>query len=244
MAIIKPENYRGEFPYWWEIHRVLEDRFNNISKVTISLYSSPEAYQQNRVDNILYEIALDVPGLSLSNSAITNWAVANHPRFKDGTDTDDSYILSTYKSTVWLDDPNLDTHTGLKRSLEVIWYKPYLNASMMVMMIRVHFYDNIQVNNPNFVPKYDEDGITLLNPQDQYITQSAAEYNPILDRDFAWIVDDFYNVPIEMTGGATIGEFTFFKSLKLQGLTDEQVLTQGLQYGLAQGYVDKRLYGN
>lgn len=64
--------------------------------------------------------------------------------------------------------------------------------------------------------------------------------DPSLTKDITWIVDDFNNIP-----NTTIGECTYFNSMRLNNnLTDEEVITAGIQYGDQSGYVDKRLYGN
>jgi hypothetical protein len=234
MAIVKSESFKGAFPHWWEIQKVEKLDFHNTSLATFSLFHSYEAYKQDALGNILYDVAVQVPGINLSNEYITAWVVANSPRFKNGIDTGTSQYVTIEQSSVFIHDPNLDPKNGLKRSIEGIYYTEYLNVNMIVLSLRVHYYPKIQVPNPDFVPTYDENDV-LLNPEQQFVEQFATDYDPKLDRNIPLVVDNFY----EYADG--VGELDFFKTLRSQGQTTEQILSLGIMYGLQKGYIDRHL---
>lgn len=249
MAIIKTEYHKGSFPYWWVVRNVEEDRFNSKSRVTLSLYHSAEAYMLSKVDNILYEVAVDVPNIGLSNDEITAWVVSNNQRFKTGTDTGSNFEISITQSPVFVIDPNKDPVNGLNRAIEAVYYTKSLNSKMLLLVMEVHFYPNIQAPNPDFEEQFEERNIVdgegnvigtenvLINEHERFITVSADNYDPALDRHIAWEVDNFYQV------AEGVGELDYFNSLITQGMTIEEVLVIGIGYGLQKGYVNKHLYG-
>lgn len=224
MAIIKPEDYKGSSPYWWEVRKVDEDRFNNISRVTLSLYHSIEAFTKNKVNNILYEVAADVPGVGLTNDQITTWLVTNHDRFKSGTDVDGQYSVNTHVSPVLVEDSNPDPINGMKRTIEGIFYTAYLNADFVLYTLRAHFYPTIQIPDPE--------------NEGQFISHISDTYDSSLDKDFAWVVDNYDK--FQDTG---IGTLDYFKAMRGNGMTDNEILTSGIQFGLQTGLINKRLYG-
>ena len=236
MAIIKPVNYKGLYPYWWEVSKVEEDRVNDTSRVTLSLYASSESCLQDKANNKIYDVAVDLQGTMLSNESICEQAITKD-RFIDGVDAG-VYNTNTFTSPVWVNDLNPDPKNGLKRAIEGLYYTTYLNAMILVLVMRVHFYPNIQVPNPEFVEELDEEN-NITNESERYLTISSDVCDPKLDKDVAWVVDDFYEV------APGVGELTYFKSVQANnGLTDEQTITQGIGYGLSKGYIYKRLYGN
>lgn len=228
MAIIKPENYKGAFPYWWEVRKVDEDRYNGFSKVTLSIYHSVEAHKLDKFNNILYEVAEEVPGIGLTNEQITEYLVSNTNRFKSGTNVGSNYNLDFFTSKVFVVDDNLDPINGLKRAIECISYTMYLNSNFLIIMLRVHFYPNIIVN----IPDPDNEGEFIYN------TQISENYDIALDREIAWVID---NSQIYENSG--IGQFDYFLNLRKLGLSDEEIIVQGIKYGLQLGSVNKRLYG-
>jgi hypothetical protein len=268
MAIIKPEYWKGMYPYWWEVTKTEEDRLNNKTKVTLSLYFSSETFQQdnsiNKTNNKVYDIAVDIDGTLLKNDEITSQIVRLSDRFTDGTDTDNSYDVNTFSSPVYVEDPNPDPTTGYKRTIEGISYLNYFNANLLVLSLRVHFFpDIITINNiPDptdtghtiqttqivEIPDPENSGQTIQTtiivniPDPNYVPRTIQQIiktpgtiiDPSLDRNIAWVVDNFSEIQ------PGIGEFTYFKSL-LSQMTIEEVFILGIQYGIQKGHVDKRL---
>jgi hypothetical protein len=161
----------------------------------------------------------------------------NIPKIKNGIDTGANPYVSVGQSSVFIHDPNLDPKTGLKRSIEGIYYTEYLNVNMIILSLRVHYYPKVQVPNPDFVPSYDENNI-LLNPEQEFIEEFATDYDPKLDKNIAWVVDNYY----EYADG--VGELDYFKTLRSQGQSTEQILSLGIMYGLQKGYIDRHLQDN
>jgi len=236
MAIIKPEAFKGVFPYWWQIRVVEKDEFHVRTKVTLSLFHSAEAYIQDKLNNILFDVAVDIPGIDLTNQFIYEWLVENNERFRKGIATPENYVIDVFKSPVWVNDPNPDIKNGLKRSIEGIYYLTYLNSKRLILALRVHFYPKIQVPNPDYIEQIDGEG-NVINADSSMITVDSEDYDPSKDIDFALEVDNFYEVQ------PGVGELDYFNSLMSQGMSNNEIIIQGIQYGLLKGYINKRLYG-
>lgn len=234
MAIIKPTNYKGLYPYWWVITRVEDDRITT-TRATLTLYASEEASKIDAYENKIYDVSIEVEGVMLSDESIEAQIITKE-RFIDGT-TVSKTTTALNKSSVWLEDPTPDPKNGLKRAIEAISYTPYLNAHKMILSLRAHFYPKIKVENPNYKAQYNEDN-ELINESEQYNIIDDENYEPKLDVDFAWIVDDIFEV------APGIGEYTYFRNIQTENkLTDEQIITMGIEYGIGKGYINKRLYG-
>lgn len=213
MAIIKPIQWKGFTPYWWEITQISYDVLQDNTQVYLACYPDSESYSKDKnsmINNLIYSTIL--PGKITDKDEITALVLQKEKNayFFDGVHTNSSYNIVDNDSPIFVDISD-DPNSGIKRKAECIAYKFMLRNNLLIMTLRIHFYPEI-------------DGTPTLNSS--------------LDRDITWVVDDYYEVS-EGIGEFTYFNTTRITNR----LLDEEILTLGIQHGDKQGKINSKLYG-
>lgn len=164
MAIIKPINWNGFTPYWWEITSIDYDVINDTTNVYIRCYPDYESFLKNKnscIENAYYNTKLN--GKYSDNEEITNLILEKekHGFFFDAVNVP-NYSLSDEQSSIFIDISD-DPNSGYQRKAECLSYKLLLRNNIFIISIKIHFY-------------------------------KEGELQQNLDRDITWIVDDYYKI--------------------------------------------------
>jgi hypothetical protein len=218
MAIIKPIQYQGFTPYWWEVKEAREDRLNNTTTAILCLFADPFISKNDPNGYIPgYFPSCTIQGLGLNNDQIITAFLqqqSNIDDWKDATNTDNSYNLIEVKSPVSLQISN-DIKTNVIRFATLVDYKHFCENNIIVMNIRIVFdtiTDPINTDPTKFV-------------EDKSRTQIIP-----------WVVDDFNKIP---NTTPPIGESDYF--LSQVPTTFWEIFLAGIQYGDANGSINKKL---
>lgn len=215
MAIIKPIQWKGFEPYWWECTGINYDPINNTTQVYYRCYPDSDAAVKNKQANIISDIMYQtiLPGKVTDSTDIEQQVLSKEANgfFYDGVGTDGNYILKNKDSDIIVDisaDPEYGIMPGCERKAECLSYKFLMRNDILLMKLNIRFYPN-------------------------------GEYDSTMDKEITWVVDDYYEV------SPGVGEFTHFNnSRKNNRLLDEEIISAGILYGDQTNKINVKLYGN